>query len=92
MNRPGFGRDLGLPRVGWSRVAWFHATGGVRSSNSTGLSMPSPRHPTTGTQRLFSGSSAPTARRATPIRKASQHATSHHPGQRQHPRKPKRNH
>lgn len=32
----------------------------------------------------------PTARRATPIRKANQHTASHHPDQRQHARQPKR--
>jgi len=37
---PEFRRVRGLPRVGWSRVARSQATGGVRSSYSTGLSMP----------------------------------------------------
>jgi hypothetical protein len=40
-NRSGSDGGSGLSRVGWSRVAWFQATGGgVRSSYSTGLSMP----------------------------------------------------
>lgn len=37
LNRPGSNGDSGLSRVGWSRVACSQATGGVRSSYSTGL-------------------------------------------------------